>query len=677
MWTEFVLAFAVSITILYLLGFLLLRVLRFNLGFSVLFAPIASITVFAILTTLYGSLHIPCNVITVLATPIVLLLAILTGAHHFSFTPKQTTLRIACLSKREVIILLLYILIGLLICCIFYIKPLDGPSSFFNRYDNITHINYIRAFIESGIWSSFSSSSYLSSSESPLKYTGSFYPSGWHYIVALTTQILQSSITTNINAVNAVFIGIIYPSSIFILLHSLFKKDRTLLICGSVIALAFTAFPWGFFFKGPLYPNLASFCLMPLVITTFMLFIKKMLWKTNSARFLTIAFMAFIALAIAQPNALFSCLVFFACFLASFLYTQSFRITLFRNWKILAPICSVIGSAAIWFFCFNLPFLQSVIAYDWESDLSFVNALFNLGSLALTASVPQFLLVVLIPFGLVYLASKKMIWLFFPALFMAITYLECCCGSGFVKHLLGGFWYTDPSRLAANLVIFLVPIATAGLRLIIGMLRSVIKQTLNTLNLNSPSNLISVLIIIGFAVINFFPNYAYPQSDQTIRTPFGIVYQQMKSIFNTSKEQVYSSKEQEFVNEALSTISEEAIVINQPHDGSVFSYGINSINTYYRLIKLTASNETPESKLIRTSLCHYATDKEVQQAVQSIGAKYVLLLDQNREWDSMPTLPQSKSSENWIGIDSIDDSTPGFKVVLAEGDMRLYEIEPL
>ena len=170
MWTEFVLAFAVSITILYLLGFLLLRVLRFNLSFSVLFAPIASITVFAILTTLYGSLHIPCNVITVLATPIVLLLAILTGAHHFSFTPKQTTLRIACLSKREVIILLLYILIGLLICCIFYIKPLDGPSSFFNRYDNITHINYIRAFIESGIWSSFSSSSYLSSSESPLKY---------------------------------------------------------------------------------------------------------------------------------------------------------------------------------------------------------------------------------------------------------------------------------------------------------------------------------------------------------------------------------------------------------------------------------------------------------------------------------------------------------------------------
>lgn len=677
MWTEFVLAFVVSITILYLLGFLLLRVLRFDLSFSVLFAPISSIAIFAVLTTLYGNLHIPCNAITVLVMPIVLLLVILAGTHHFSFALKRATLQIACLSKREVIILLLYILIGLLICCIFYIKPLDGPSSFFNRYDNITHINYIRAFIESGIWSSFSSSSYLSSLESPLKFTGGFYPLGWHYIVALTTQILQSSITTNINAVNAAFIGIIYPSSIFILLHSLFKKDKILLICGSVIALAFTAFPWGFFFKGPLYPNLASFCLMPLVIATFMLFIKKMLWKTNSVRFLTVAFMAFIALAIAQPNALFSCLVFFTCFLASFLYRQSFKITLFRNWKILAPTCLVIGSVAIWFFCFSLPLLQSVITYDWESDLSFVNALFNLGSLALTASVPQLLLVAFIPFGLVYLASKRMIWLLFPALFMAVAYLECRCGSGFIKQLLGGFWYTDPSRLAANLAIFLVPIATAGLRLIIGMLQSAMKQTLSALNLNSPSCLVSTLIIIGFAMVNFFPNYTYPKSDQTIHTPFGIVYQQMKSIFNTSKEQVYNSKEQEFVNEAISIIPKDAIVINQPHDGSVFSYGINSINTYYRLIKLTPSNETPESKLIRTSLCNYATDKEVQQTVQSIGAKYVLLLDQGREWDDMPTLPQSKSSDNWIGIDSIDDSTPGFKVVLAEGDMRLYEIEPL
>ena len=32
---------------------------------------------------------------------------------------------------------------------------------------------------------------------------------------------------------------------------------------------------------------------------------------------------------------------------------------------------------------------------------------------------------------------------------------------------------------------------------------------------------------------------------------------------------------------------------------------------------------------------------------------------------------------DWKGITSITDTTPGFKVVLSEGDMRLYEIEPI
>lgn len=678
MWIEFVLAFIFGFLILYIPGFTLLRAIRFDFGFSSLFAPVVSISLLALLTTAYGALHIPCNAISVLGIPTLLLAFFLLLSQRYCFPQKSA--EALSLSKQDAITLGLYILVGLILCIALFIKQLDEPNSFYNRVDNVTHINLIQAFIESGVWSSFTTSNYLSASTTPLEYSSSFYPSGWHYIVALIVQILQTSIPLGINATNAIFISIVYPSSIFFLLRYLFKEDRLLIVVGSVIALAFTAFPWGFFLKGPLYPNLASFCLMPLVIATFMLFVNKKLWKTNLAQFLVVAFMAFIALALVQTNALFSCLVFFTCFLVSCIYKQSFSISVFRNRKILAPACLVFGATIVWLICFKLPFLQSVIAYDWKSDLSLINALFNLGSLALTASVPQLLLVAFIPFGLVYLASKRMIWLLFPALFMAVAYLECRCGSGFIKHLLAGFWYTDSSRLAANLAIFLVPIATAGLRLIISLLQTFIKQALNALNLAVSSNLITVLAVISFVTINFFPSYTYPKSSQVVQTPFGVVQQQMKNIFDTSKEQVYSSEEQEFVEKVLSVIPEGSLVINQPNDGSIFSYGINELNSYYRFIIREygiPSNETPESELIRTSLCNYATDKEVQQAVQSIGAKYVLLLDQGREWDDMPTLPQSKSSDNWIGIDSIDDSTPGFKIVLAEDDMRLYEIEPL
>ena len=30
--------------------------------------------------------------------------------------------------------------------------------------------------------------------------------------------------------------------------------------------------------------------------------------------------------------------------------------------------------------------------------------------------------------------------------------------------------------------------------------------------------------------------------------------------------------------------------------------------------------------------------------------------------------------DQWTGIDAINDQTPGFEVVLSEGDMRLYRI---
>ena len=30
--------------------------------------------------------------------------------------------------------------------------------------------------------------------------------------------------------------------------------------------------------------------------------------------------------------------------------------------------------------------------------------------------------------------------------------------------------------------------------------------------------------------------------------------------------------------------------------------------------------------------------------------------------------------EEWVGIDGIRDDTPGFRVLLSQGDMRLYEI---
>ena len=54
---------------------------------------------------------------------------------------------------------------------------------------------------------------------------------------------------------------------------------------------------------------------------------------------------------------------------------------------------------------------------------------------------------------------------------------------------------------------------------------------------------------------------------------------------------------------------------------------------------------------------------------------YVLLLDQGVSRKKGTWLAQYKDPESWRGIDSITDDTPGFKPILSDGEMRLYEIE--
>ena len=51
----------------------------------------------------------------------------------------------------------------------------------------------------------------------------------------------------------------------------------------------------------------------------------------------------------------------------------------------------------------------------------------------------------------------------------------------------------------------------------------------------------------------------------------------------------------------------------------------------------------------------------------------MLVLDYNEPEISSPHV-YPPNVEEWAGIDGVRDDTPGFEVVLSEGDMRLYKI---
>jgi hypothetical protein len=94
----------------------------------------------------------------------------------------------------------------------------------------------------------------------------------------------------------------------------------------------------------------------------------------------------------------------------------------------------------------------------------------------------------------------------------------------------------------------------------------------------------------------------------------------------------------------------------------------------YRKFGSFGKDETKASKQIRYGLNRVSCDFDVSSNVKQTGAKYLLVLDygeSGREGIDMPGFHKS----DWAGIDSVDDSTPGFSLVLSDKDMRLYSIE--
>ena len=107
----------------------------------------------------------------------------------------------------------------------------------------------------------------------------------------------------------------------------------------------------------------------------------------------------------------------------------------------------------------------------------------------------------------------------------------------------------------------------------------------------------------------------------------------------------------------------------------MFAYGLDGLNTYFR--SAGSQDYAATADTIRQGIDKIATDEDVQNAVASTGAEYLMLLDQGVPYDegTWLTTYHEHYLPLWAGLNNVTDETPGLKLVLSEGDdMRLYKI---
>ena len=661
MWINFFVGVFFSTVIIFVPGILQVKALGFKLSSAVVIAPIISIFEYVVLGILFSLVRIEISGWVLVS--LVFLLSISLLVTSFYRQPVQDTLGLV--STRNVFI---YFGIGILLTGIFYVRCLNGPDSFAQIYDNAFHLSLIETFMETGTFS------VLFTSLSPDQSAGIvYYPAMWHVLAALCGSCCSISAPIAENVVNTVFLGLVFPSSFCFFLSVVFRNQPRVIPFGSVVVLGFCAFPWSFLTYGPLYSNIAGFCILPAVLAALMcIFVNKQIG--NRIFFVLLFIAGGLVLACAQPNAIFTGIVLLTPFCCCAVYKVSFDKSNKKSMSILVALLFVGFVLALWVFAWLSPFMSGVVNYQWDSFTTLYGAITNILSLSLRESPNQYFLGVLVLIGFVALLvfGKKSRWLLISYLVTAVIYVVSACGEGTTKTLLCGFWYNDPYRTAGCVALAAIPLATYGLYSLCKIANLMIKKLFHT-EANSVIYKIIPVCISVFVFVNIY-SLDFSDGDQN-KIAFEKIEARLEWLSDPSVRRL-TEEEENFIAECEKIIEEDAVVINFPFDGSVFSYGSNGLNVLWKSFTSTSENPASSDYIIQNYLGEIATNEDVRTAVQNCDARYVLLLDV--DYPASGTVNEdiySKVQGKWDGVLGVTEAADGFELLLSEGDMRLYKIE--
>lgn len=688
MWGLFFISVLVALLLLYVPGYFFMRALRIAPLMGLVFSPIVTLVVYSLLSVVYSKAGVHCSW-TMLLIPSLIVSVMLFAASRLvrAKAPRinviSTGKGLAGLSPKATdwATLGLYVGIGMLVTVFVFVLSLDGPGSFVQEFDNVHHLGAIRGFVESGDWSSLGVSLYATDVDAgmaPLDIS-EFYPAAWHCVAALLVSALDVPVVLAANVANFVFVAFVFPSGVFLLMRYLFVQIPLAVFFGAFCALAFSAFPWGFLTFGPLYSNLSAFAVLPAITLCFVALFSDEGNARSRIALGTLFFVGLISLVFTQPNAVFTMGVFLIPFCVVQVARLSDCIRLPEDKRRIVRIGScvlfLVLVVLLWTALFNAPFMQKVVTHDWPAAFDKSQAVINTALFAFNAPASQIALSVLVALGMAYtLYRREHLWITCSFAIMGVMYVVDASFDGFIRFFLTGFWYTDSYRVAASAALFAIPLACLGLYVASAALRAVLARIAGKMGSACSQRLLAPCVVAAlFLIAVFYPNYSVPGRYE-VRTAFGTVAEKLTVMNKTEGARVYNEQEREFVHEVQRVIPVGSVVINEPNDGTAFAYGVDGLNVYYRYLRTYGGdNESEESKVIRKQLSEIASNESVRSAVDAVGAEYLLLLDQGDAQKREP-YPFTYDQEDWQGVDSVDDATPGFEIVLSDGDMRLYRI---
>ncbi len=670
MWVQFFFILPVCVVLLYLPGCLFSRALSNDAITVLATAPLVTVTAYALLGIVYGELGVYTSWATLVLPSAGAGLLCCLVAQKLRKWPQLGRNEIADELKTYVP----YLIVAAVVCFLYHIKPLDGPNSFLAKTDNTYHLNLIAHNLNSGDWSMLHSTLYDRPDE-----LATYYPAAWHIIPTILCQATGCTIPMSVNAFIATLLCPVIPTSAFFFMRKVFGTDNPFALrLGAVLPLAFVVYPWQILLEAK-HPFFLGMTFLPVALALFIAVIEGALQREFDRRMLGLLAVALLACLLAHPSTAFSFGQLLGPYIVWVIWRESTAKGLTRKTcmrGILLNGAFVAFAVVLWLVCYRIPGLGGVTSYDIKPFAGVTLAVTEAGLLGFKNIPPEILLAIFMWLGILFsIYMPRYLWLVAGYAFACMQYVLTAISGGRLTHILTGFWYCDYKRVSAMACVMALPLAALGLEMCVRLCQKFFEMLTHPETDERDRRFAQMLVpvlAVGVAfVIVFYPSFKLPGASHKTPTAFGRVSKEL-SDWNSYKKPYYAvltDDEVDFLEEVKEEVGSET-VLNVPGDGSAFAYVELQIDVYFRRY---GPFRKPGEGIIMSRLYDLASDAEVRTAVDESGARYVLLLDED------PNTEEASYFNNfgegyWMGLLSIDEQTPGFELVLSEGDMRLYRI---
>ena len=680
MWIQFFCAAALALACLVLPGFLIARGMGARAEFALGVAPLVTLACYGVMSIVFGATGIPCGWFSLPLPLIVIGAAMWVVARRrgrgvelgFSAEAERPFAETGLASWLSPVRLgmLLAVAAAIATSLAVYVLNIGEPDAFIQNYDNAAHLSRIHLFATTQNYSTL---------------LGGTYPSAWHGIAALVESTLGVSSMMAEHAANLAFIVGAYPIGTVFLAAVLSPERRRVVWMSGLLCLSFGFFPWRIMLFGPLYPNLAAFCLMPAVAALFILLCAPKVGAPERIRYGVLFVLGGMAMALSQPNAIFSTGVFLIPFCVWRVYRLVAEALGDRKRKAIIAVAAAAGVAvlfaALWYALSQMPFMASIVYYYRDTPLDFAQAVRWALGFSFVIKRQQYLIAMVVALGaLVLLVRPRTRWVVFSFALIMFLFAVSISIEHPIANILVGFWYSDYYRLAATACVFAVPLVATGMDAVASGVQwcagklAVRAEGDRARSLKMAGSVAAGAAVAVIMAINYVPFEFIGQYYRSYG--FDAVAYEMRDMYQDESKVVVGPEEIAFLEEVAQIVPAGEVIMNVPYDGSVFGYVLSDLDLVYNSFGF---DPTAEAGVLREGVDRIATDADVQAAAETEGVRWVLQLDQGtgpQHFNEDGSIyPFGYYIESWLGITGVNDDTPGLECVLAEGDMRLYRIE--